>query len=60
MNYSQRVGLGICLIGLALILFFISDLEFTALSVVGIFTGLVLASSGVYIAIKSNVGSETQ
>ncbi len=32
MNYSQRVGLGICLIGLALILFFISDLEFTALS----------------------------
>lgn len=54
MNYSQRTGLGISLFGLLVILFFVNDLELTALSIVGVFTGLMLAISGGYIAVKSD------
>ena len=60
MNYSQRIGLGISLLGLLFILFFINDLAFTVLSIVGVFTGLVLAISGGYIAVKSDTSKAIQ
>ncbi len=60
MNYSQRTGLGISLFGLLFILFFINDLELTALSIVGVFTGLMLAISGGFIAVKSDTGKAIQ
>jgi VIT1/CCC1 family predicted Fe2+/Mn2+ transporter len=59
-NYPLRVGIGISLSGLLFILFFINDLELTALSIVGVFTGLMLAISGGYIAVKSDTSKAIQ
>lgn len=60
MNYSQRIGLGISLLGPLDILFYLNDLELTVLSIVGAFMGLVLAISGGYIAVKSDTSKAIQ